>query len=140
MQVVDDDTYVNVNLLRYGSVLSSVLLREDVKQASIAMGHLTGGNKITRGGFFYGGAGYLLTHGLLDKLTSFQLSGPLTAADGVRDNKHLNHLGAMEEALPMSRKGCPDECVKLTADIPANEPHFTGNHADLKVGRISILM
>ena len=35
MQVVDDDTYVNVNLLRYGSVLSSVLLREDVKQASI---------------------------------------------------------------------------------------------------------
>ena len=40
--VVDDDTYVNLNLLKYGTILSSVLLRDDIRQSAIAMGHLTG--------------------------------------------------------------------------------------------------
>lgn len=93
----------------------------------------TGGNKITRGGFFYGGAGYLLTKGLLERLSSNKLTGPRAVADGYRDNKHYNHLGIMEEVVSGSKKYCADECVKFAADSPPNEPHFIGNRADLKV-------
>lgn len=137
--IVDDDTYVNLNLLLYGSILSGVLLKDEVRLGNIAMGHLTGGNKITRNGFFYGGAGYLLTKGLLEKLVSYKLVGPSGSADGYRDNKHYNHLGMMEEALPPSKKWCPDDCVRLAADSPPNEPHFVGNKADLKVRKESCL-
>ena len=38
--IVDDDTYVRVSLLKYGTVISNVLLHE--RQSAIAMGHLTG--------------------------------------------------------------------------------------------------
>ena len=98
-----------------------------------------GGNKITKGGFFYGGAGYLLTKGLLDRLTSFKLSGPQGVADSYRDNKHYNHLGIMEEVVAWSKKYCVDECVKLSDETPPNEPHFIGNKADSKVLRADIL-
>eukprot|EP01036_Dinobryon_divergens_P024741 gene24741-33215_t len=134
--IVDDDTYVNVKLLNYGSIISNVMFHE--RQSAIAMGHLTGGNKITRGGFFYGGAGYLLTKGILERLVSFKLSGPQAVADSYRDNKHYNHLGVMEEVVMWSKKYCTDECVKLTADTPPNEPHFIGNKADLKVRLVDI--
>jgi len=99
-----------------------------------------GGNKITKGGFFYGGAGYLLTKGLLERLTSFKLSGPQGVADSYRDNKHYNHLGIMEEVVAWSKKYCVDECVKLSDETPPNEPHFIGNKADSKVLIYSVII
>lgn len=40
------------------------------------LGQLTGGNKVTKGGFYYGGAGYLMTKPLLHRLIGHDLSGP----------------------------------------------------------------
>jgi hypothetical protein len=57
--VVDDDSYVNVDLLNHGSKLSKYIL-ETLSKDNVVLGQLTEGKKITVKGFYYGGAGYLL--------------------------------------------------------------------------------
>jgi hypothetical protein len=57
--VVDDDTYVNTDLLNYGTKLNTYILHTMSKQ-NIVLGQLTEGKKITMKGFYYGGAGYLM--------------------------------------------------------------------------------
>ena len=44
--VVDDDTYVNVPQLTHGTNLSRYMTHE-MRQAPLALGHLTGSNKVS---------------------------------------------------------------------------------------------
>lgn len=111
--LVDDDTYVRVNHLFYGSPLSYVILGP-MKTSKIAMGELTGGNKVTNHGFFFGGSGYLMGRGTLDALNSHVIAGP-GLADKIRNEKHVNHLGLFEEAREMCNKSCSD-CFEAEGD------------------------
>jgi hypothetical protein len=51
------------------------VIQHDMRVRPSVLGRLNGGNKITRGGFFIGGAGYLMGRGVLDSLNSFVLVG-----------------------------------------------------------------
>ena len=54
--------------------------------------------QVTNHGFFYGGGGYLMGRGVLDKLVNYTFTGPMVWADSIRNSKHMDHLGLMEEA------------------------------------------
>ena len=133
--VVDDDTYVNIQMLLPGKQMREIIKKE-FHNSPIVMGQLNGGNKITKTGFFYGGAGYLMGRAVINKLLEFKLPGPDTWGDNIRDIKHLNFLGVMEHTYPMSKKGCPD-CMTLDPNIP-EVIHLSGNWATLEVPLVDL--
>lgn len=47
--VADDDTYIRLPIISYGSIMSNIILNE-LKDSPIVLGQLTGGGKITTGG------------------------------------------------------------------------------------------
>ncbi|KAJ1421905.1 hypothetical protein B484DRAFT_452587 [Ochromonadaceae sp. CCMP2298] len=131
--VVDDDTWVNIPMLLPGTIMHQIINKE-MRVRPLVLGQLNGGNKITKKGFFYGGAGYLMGRGVLDSLNSFTLVGPDPYSDTYRDQKHLDHLGMMEHAYPMAA-GCPDDCMTLDK---TNVLHFTSSTATLRVPLVDI--
>ena len=131
--VVDDDTYVRVQHLAYGSNMSAAIFGS-LKDSPLVMGQLNGGNKVTKGGFLYGGSGYLMGRGLIDALNSHTLRGPDPYEDRYRSAKHLNHLGLFEEALDMALPTCPD-CFQFQGNMT---PHGTGLTAQLQVRLIDL--
>lgn len=135
--LVDDDTWVNMKILEYGSPLSRLITTTMLHDA-LVLGQLNGGNKVTKSGFFYGGAGYLMSKGLLDVLDGYTLVGPDPWGDTYRDNKQLAHLGLMEVAVEeLSKGGCPGPCLSLNPNITLL-PHFVSNTAQLKVRLVDL--
>ena len=102
MFVADDDTYVNLKLMIPGGILFN-MINNEFRNSPLVMGQLNGGNKITKQGFFFGGAGYLMGRAVIHRLLAHTLPGPV-GPDHLRDQKHVNHLGVMEEAYPMHEK------------------------------------
>lgn len=132
--LVDDDTYVNMKMIRYeDSPLTSIILK-DLRLYPLVLGQLNGGNKVTRNGFFYGGAGYLIGRYILDLLIQYKFSGPDPYPDDYRDMKHLDHLGIMEEAMQYINN-CPGDCMKLDS---IKKDHYTSNSAETKVRLVDI--
>lgn len=99
------------------------------------MGQLNGGNKVTKNGFFYGGAGYLMGRGLVDILNSHHLSGP-GQEDHIRHSKHLDHLGVFEEANIAALSSCPD-CIQFEGDLSDNI-HGHGISAILQIRLVDL--
>ena len=110
MLVVDDDTYVNMNLLKYGSVLSSYILTT-MKTSRIIMGEMLGYG-IGRYGFYYGGSGYLFGRGVITQLTGNYIESWQGEGDGHRKPDQIEKLGILEEAIESSEKLCP-KCVTV---------------------------
>lgn len=102
--VVDDDTFVNIDKLKLNGPLDTMIHE---KQHAWVMGQLTQGRKITRNGFFYGGAGYLMGKAVIDALTSHTIFGPPATADTVRDPTQTEYLQIMYQALENAREVCP---------------------------------
>lgn len=131
--IVDDDTYVRVQYLAHGSNMSSAVFGS-LKDTPQLLGQLNGGNRVTKGGFLYGGAGYLMGKGLIDVLNSHTLLGPPQKEDRIRNEKHMNHLGLFEEALDLTRLTCPD-CFQFQGNMT---PHGIGLTAQLQVRLIDL--
>jgi len=102
--VVDDDTWVNIAKLALGSPLDH-FLKENMnnKAAPIVMGQLTQGKKITRHGFFYGGAGYLMGRGVVERLIDSRIMGPPDHSFKQNDALQTTGLQIMFQSLEYSR-------------------------------------
>jgi len=127
--LVDDDSYINIKLITYEGIFSGIIFKE-LKNNPVVLGQLTGGGKVTNGGHFYGGAGYLMGRGLINKLNGYELDGPEAYGDRIRNNKHLNHLGLME-VVGSFEGACPD-CLQFNGNLSTNI-HGIGMKAQLGV-------
>ena len=110
--VVDDDTWVNINKLAMQSTLSNYI-RTNMNDMNnpLVLGQLTAGKKITRHGFFYGGAGYLMGKAVVEKLAGNTIAAPINInGDGVRDELTMKFLQIMMQTITNSKITCPD-CV-----------------------------
>jgi hypothetical protein len=118
--VVDDDSFVNIKLLAYGTVLSSYIL-QTMSTQKIVLGDMRD-TFITGRGFYYGGGGYLMGRSVLQSLESKVIE---SRAEGqtdkwLRRGQHSD-LGVLTEALALSSKEsvrCAG-CVKIRP--PAND-------------------
>lgn len=115
MIVVDDDTFVNMNLLSYGSVLSSYILNS-MRTEQIVLGDMRYA-QVTARGFFFGGAGYLLGRATMENLTSTVITARKGEdRDSYRGAEMINRLGVLNDAITDSSTTCP-ECVVLRPDV-----------------------
>lgn len=103
--LVDDDTYVSVELLNYGTPLSHYIL-EEMKEKPIVHGEMQG-DRISKRGFFWGGAGYLIGRNVIERLTSYELNGPPEIDDSIRDLWRNLDLSFIREVYPLSQYFCP---------------------------------
>ena len=109
--VADDDTFVNIKMLSYGSILSSYILRTMSAQP-IVLGDLKQW-LITSGGFYYGGGGYLMGRSVLTSLVSKTIESRVPSVkDKYRYYHQTKELGVLTEALAASKKKCP-KCVRV---------------------------
>ena len=109
--VADDDTFVNIKMLSYGSILSSYILRTMSAQP-IVLGDLKQWH-ITSGGFYYGGGGYLMGRSVLTSLVSKTMESRVPSVkDKYRYYHQTKELGVLTEALAASKKKCP-KCVRV---------------------------
>lgn len=104
--IVDDDTFVNIELLKPSGKLASYI-QEEMVAAPIVLGQLTMGRKVTRKGFYYGGAGYLMGRALIDRLTDYRLMGPVTDKDNYRDGGQMRELAILSQVYTLSNQSCP---------------------------------
>jgi len=132
--VVDDDTWVNIAKLALGSPLDH-FIKENMSKDPVVMGQLTQGKKITRKGFFYGGAGYLMGRGLVEKLASSRIMGPPDHLFKQNDPLQTTALQIMMQALENSRASCKS-CIIETERTKALTDQSNGPDAyvDLEDG------
>ena len=107
---VDDDTWVNYQMLMKGGLLHN-WVRNNLITYNIVIGSLSNGRKVTRHGFYYGGAGYLFGEPVIKKLTSNILVGPHEQKDEYRDEITMIYLSLIRETIINSGKTCP-ECIE----------------------------
>lgn len=109
--LVDDDTFVNLKILQYGSVLSSYIL-STMRSRQVVLGDMRS-IMTTVNGFYFGGGGYLMGRSVLGNLSSTVLSGRSAEdADSIRSAEQIKKLSVLREAKENSRMHCRD-CVKL---------------------------
>jgi hypothetical protein len=117
--VVDDDSFVNIKLLAYGTVLSSYIL-QTLSNQKIVLGDLRD-TFITGRGFYYGGGGYLMGRSVLQGLQSKVIeSRPEGPNDRWLRKGQFEDLGVLKEAFARSNQSvrCAG-CVKIRP--PAND-------------------
>jgi hypothetical protein len=125
---VDDDTWVNYKMLINGGLINGYI-KNDLVRLNLILGSLTMGRKVTRHGFYYGGAGYLFGEAVIKKLTSTTLVGPTANRDEYRDDITMIFLSLYREAVKNSINTCPD-CIQVegnaTEDKIFNEKATSG--------------
>jgi hypothetical protein len=125
--VADDDTFVNIKMLSYGSILSSYILRTMSAQP-IVLGDLKQWY-ITSGGFYYGGGGYLMGRSVLTSLVSKTMeSRQPSIKDKYRYYHQIKELGVLTEALAASKKKCP-KCVRVRKTSDEDKKNTTSDVA-----------
>ena len=128
--VVDDDTYVNLRILQYGSVLSSYIL-STMRMTQIVLGDMRS-IMTTVNGFYFGGGGYLMGRSVLGNLTSTVITGRSAEdADYIRRSEQIKKLSVLREAKENSKRHCPD-CVRIRKLGMSNET-LKYETADLKL-------
>lgn len=108
--VVDDDTYVNVAMMRTDSFHSYVVNK--LMKEYLVLGQLTKGKKITKRGFYYGGAGYLIGKKVIDRLNSHEILGPAESMNAMIDPNQMALLSILNQAYPLSQHFCKG-CIRL---------------------------
>jgi uncharacterized protein YceK len=107
--VADDDTYVNIQMLNPGGRLDKYIRTELVSNNHV-LGSLTLGKKVTKKGFYWGGAGYLFGRKTIENLNANVLHGPAAREDNYRDEGKMRYLHVMKQAYEESQKICKS-CV-----------------------------
>ena len=136
--VVDDDSFVNIKLLAYGTVLSSYIL-QTMSNQKIVLGDMRD-SAITFRGFYYGGGGYLMGRSVLQSLHSNFIEGK---PDEVGDKRWLRrNLGVLTEAFDLSSK-LGDKCASCVKIRPPANNSKSSNllpilQADLSVRTIDL--
>ena len=140
--VVDDDSFVNVKMLAYGTVLSSYILKTLSKQ-KIVLGDMRN-TFITGRGFYYGGGGYLMGRSVLHSLQSKVIeSKPEGFNDRWLRKGQVGDLGVLTEAFSRSIKQsnrCAG-CVQLRSannSLTFRNPRMPTIQADLSVRTIDL--
>lgn len=132
--LTDDDTFVNVKMLSYGSILSSYILRT-MNIEPIIMGDLKQWH-ITSNGFYYGSGGYLMGRSVLTSLASKTITSRVPVMDDqYRYFNQIKELGVLAEAIDASKKKCP-RCVRVRKTLGVDEKNATSERvlvADLNV-------
>jgi hypothetical protein len=127
--VADDDTFVNVTMLAYGTVLSSYILTTMSTQ-NYVIGDMRLWH-ITRKGFFYGGGGYLIGKPVLNSLVSNVIHDK-NEKDKFRSKRQAADLGVLREAERLSNASCP-KCLKMRPSLDMGNESDKYAIADLKV-------
>eukprot|EP01034_Spumella_vulgaris_P024048 gene24048-30345_t len=128
--IVDDDTYVSVKALsNMDSYIRGTLMKE-----ALVLGQLTMGKKITKKGFYYGGAGYMIGRIVIERLTAYELSGPSEASNKMIDPTMMSGLSVFNQAADLSKEVCP-ECMVLQPGSVVNE---LNTHANISVRMVEI--
>lgn len=129
--VVDDDSYVNMKLLSYGSVLSSHILHT-MNKSPLVYGDLRTG-VITARGFFFGGGGYLIGRAVVDLLVSHEIIG--LRSDVLHPMLHSHQLGALgvlNETLNNREDRCKN-CAHVQRIFPINSTDAVYKRASLDI-------
>jgi hypothetical protein len=109
--LVDDDTFVNLKILQYGSVLSDYIL-STMRMTQVVMGDMRTIMTTTKG-FYYGGGGYLMGRSVLGNLSSTVITGRAAEdADSIRSAEQIKKLSVLREAKENSQRHCPN-CVNV---------------------------
>lgn len=123
VMVVDDDTYVNIDMLKLGTPLSKYI-SDSLSKHHFVVGELTNGKKITSKGFFYGGAGYLVGKAVLDRLTSHRVMAPPEWQIPGCNPVQTAHLQMLTEVVRLSNQSCAkdpttggDTCLVSTTKL-----------------------
>ena len=127
--VADDDTFVNITMLSYGSVLSSYILTTMSKR-NLVIGDLRLWY-ITRRGFYYGGGGYLIGKQVLNSLVSTVIHDK-NEGDRFRKSRQASDLGVLREAQKYSNTTCP-KCLRVRPTISDEMADDRYAIADLRV-------
>ncbi len=106
--LVDDDTYVSVKVLQK----MDPYIRKHLMTEALVMGQLTKGRKITKMGFYYGGAGYMIGKLIIDRLTAYQIEGPAEASNKMLDPTQTKDLSVFNQAADLTAAICP-ECMVM---------------------------
>lgn len=109
--LADDDTFVSIHVLR--SAAFQEYLRSTLARSALILGQLSQGRKITKRGFYYGGAGYLFSRPTLDRLNGYHLFGPNQAGSYFIDFNQMLDLNMLYELGDLANRYCP-ECVRVT--------------------------
>ena len=136
--VVDDDSFVNIKLLAYGTVLSSYIL-QTMSTQKIVLGDMRD-VFITFQGFSYGGGGYLMGRSVLQSLQSNFIESKPEEVDDKRWRRR--GLGVLKEAFARSSKQ-GDTCASCVRIRPPANDSTSRNlqpiiQADLSVRTIDL--
>jgi hypothetical protein len=129
--MVDDDTFVNVDKIKWGGPLTNYIMN-GLQRENVVFGQLTLGKKITKHGFYYGGAGYFLGAAAIKRLVSNELLGPVAQVDEYRDPMQMANLALLKQ-VANANTSCPKEnpCVTI---ISNPDGAYTELNAKAKLG------
>jgi hypothetical protein len=137
--VVDDDTFVNAHFLSYMSPLGTYIMTV-LRRENVVLGELNKyDKKVTKGGFYFGGSGYLMGRGVLSQLTSHTIaSRRYSKSDWYRSRTQTTNLGILSEALQNTNASCT-ACIRAGEPIKqdANEG-FDGEVFVTRIARLSV--
>jgi hypothetical protein len=119
LMIVDDDTYVSVNIL-LSSPFKTYVRKHLMKEPSI-VGQLTHGKKVTRRGFYWGGSGYLIGKAVIDRLNAFEIEGPREVMSVMIDPTMMRDLSVFNQVFPMSQQYCAG-CLSLRSSNTSTPP------------------
>ena len=129
--VVDDDSYVNMKLISYGSVLSSYFF-QTMSKSPIVYGDLRTGI-ITGRGFFYGGGGYLMGRAVVDLLVSHEITALRSdILNPVLHSHQVLALGVLNETLN-NKEDCCRNCAHVQPRVSTNDTEPVDKKANLDI-------
>lgn len=139
--LVDDDTFVNVKFLSYGSILSSYILTS-MRHENIVLGEMNvHDKKTTATGFYFGGAGYLMGRGVLSNLSGTTISSRgYSKSDIYRTKRQIKNLGLLEDALMNSNASCA-ACIQprqSSGKIDSRSSILVSQTADMSIRVIDL--
>ena len=109
--LVDDDTFVNMKFLLPGGLMHKYV-HGYMAPRNLVIGEMYQSQEVSNVGYFTGGAGYLMSRGFLQNVTSNHLAGPWNDSDSLRSPTHMQLLSVLRLASAMAARSCPS-CVKL---------------------------
>ncbi|RYH29032.1 hypothetical protein EON65_09995 [archaeon] len=119
--LVDDDTFVARKML--ASQTFNHFVHNSAMVTNAIYGELTWGKRVTKRGFYWGGAGYMFGKATIDHLNGKVISGPVDHTTGMINPQQMVELSVMYEAVARTQQHCPGKCFTNITKI--DEPLLT---------------
>lgn len=119
--LVDDDTFVARKML--ASQTFNHFMHNTAMVTNAIYGELTWGKRVTKRGFYWGGAGYLFGKATIDVLNGKVLPGPVDHTTGMINPQQMVELSVMYEAVARAEQHCPGKC--FTNITKVDEPQLS---------------